>query len=165
MRSKVLREESIGPPSNYLGGKLQDATLNNGIKAWEFGSCQYVRSAVKNFKEHILAKGEKLSYKAPTPLSSEYCPEIDTSPKMYENDAMYYHSLIGVLCWIVELGPANIYVEVSMMSSHLALSRVGYLKELFHIFVYLKAHHNTEMVFDPTLLGHHLIILVANSKM
>ncbi len=36
-----------------------------------------------------------------------------------------------------------------MMSSHLALSRVGHLKELFHIFTYLKAHHNTEMVFNP----------------
>ncbi len=37
-----------------------------------------------------------------------------------------------------------------MMPSHLALLRVGYLKELFHIFAYLKAHHNTEMVFDLT---------------
>ncbi len=84
-----------------------------------------------------MAKKKKLAYKAPTPLSSEYCPEIDTSPKMYENDAMYYHSLIGVLCWIVELGPANIYVEVSMMSSHLALLRVGNLKEIFRIFAFL----------------------------
>jgi hypothetical protein len=112
-----------------------------------------------------LAKGEKLPYKAPTPLSSEYCPEINMPPKLNEDDSRYYHSLIGVLCWIVELGRADIYVEVSMMSSHLALLRVEHLKELFHIFAYLKAHHNTEMVFDPTLLGHHLIILVANSKM
>jgi hypothetical protein len=34
------------------------------------------------------------------------------------------------------------------MSSHLALSRVGHLKELFHIFACLKAHHNTKMVFN-----------------
>jgi hypothetical protein len=112
-----------------------------------------------------LAKGEKLSYKAPTPLSSEYCPEIDTSPELNEDDSMYYCCLISVLRWFVELGCVDIYVEVFMMSSHLALSRVGHLKELFHIFAYLKAYHNTEMVFDPMLLGHHLIILVANSKM
>jgi hypothetical protein len=37
-----------------------------------------------------------------------------------------------------------------MMSSHLALLRVGHLKELFHIFAYLKPHYNTEMVFNPT---------------
>jgi hypothetical protein len=41
-------------------------------------------------------------------------------------------------------------VEVSMMSSHLALPCVGHLKEVFHMFAYLKAHHNTEIVFDST---------------
>ncbi len=41
-------------------------------------------------------------------------------------------------------------VEVSMMSSHLVMPRVGHLKEVFHMFAYLKAHHNTEMAFDPT---------------
>jgi hypothetical protein len=40
--------------------------------------------------------------------------------------------------------------EVSMMSSHLTLPRVGHLKEVFHMFAYLKAHSNTELVFDPT---------------
>ncbi len=39
--------------------------------------------------------------------------------------------------------------EVSMMSSHLVLPRVGHLKEVFHMFAYLKAHSNTELVFDP----------------
>jgi hypothetical protein len=37
-----------------------------------------------------------------------------------------------------------------MMSSHLALLREGHLKELYHIFAYLKARPNAEMVFDPT---------------
>lgn len=37
-----------------------------------------------------------------------------------------------------------------MMSSHLALPREGHLKEVYHIFAYLKAHPNAEMVFDPT---------------
>ena len=30
------------------------------------------------------------------------------------------------------------------------LPRVGHLKEVFHMFAYLKAHHDTEMVFYPT---------------
>ena len=59
------------------------------------------------------------------------------------------HTLIGVLRWIVELGRVDIDVEVSMMSSHLALLREGHLKELYHIFAYLKARPNAEMVFDP----------------
>jgi hypothetical protein len=105
---------------------------------------------VKNIKEHLQAKGEKLSYKAPTPLSSGYRPEIDITPELNNKDATCYYSLIGVLWWIVKLGQADINVEVSMMSSHLALLRVGHLKELFHIFAYLKAHHNTETVFNLT---------------
>jgi hypothetical protein len=40
-----------------------------------------------------------------------------------------------------------------MMSSHLALPREGHQKELYHIFAYLKARSNAEMVFDPTLLN------------
>ena len=41
-------------------------------------------------------------------------------------------------------------VEVSMMSSHLALPRKGHLGQVFHIFGYLKKHHNAEIPFDPT---------------
>ena len=141
----VLQDESIGPPSQYLGGKLREVTLENGAKAWAFGSCQYVQYAVRNVEE----AGEKLPYN-PTPLSSGYCPEIDVSPELGETDASHFHSLVGVLRWIVELGRVDIDVEVSMMSSHLALPRVGHLKEIYHIFAYLKAHSNTEMVFDPT---------------
>jgi hypothetical protein len=91
----VLCKESIGMPSNYLGGKLQEVTLENGVVAWAFGSCQYVQLAVKNVEEHFQAKEEKLPYKAPTPLSSGYCPEIDNSPELNDNNATYYHSLMG----------------------------------------------------------------------
>jgi hypothetical protein len=42
-------------------------------------------------------KGEKFPYKAPSPLSSGYCPEIDISPEMNNGDATYYHSSIGIL--------------------------------------------------------------------
>jgi hypothetical protein len=48
------------------------------------------------------------------------------------------------------LGRVDIDVEVSMMSSHLALPQTEHLKEIYHIFAYLKAHSNTEMVFNPT---------------
>ena len=37
-----------------------------------------------------------------------------------------------------------------MMSSHLALPREGYLDQVFHIFMYLKKHHNSALVFDPS---------------
>jgi hypothetical protein len=92
----------------------------------------------------------KLPCKAPNPLTFDYRPEIDVSQELEEDDASYYQTLIGVLRWIVELGRIDIDCEVSMMSSHMALPREGHLKELYHIFAYLKAHANAEMVFDPT---------------
>ena len=90
----------------------------------------------------------KLPYKAPTLISHGFCPETDVSPELGEADASSFHSLLGVLQWIVELGKVDINVELSMMSSHLALPQVGHLIEIYHIFAYLKAHSNTEMVFD-----------------
>ncbi len=100
----MLWEESSGPPFRYLGGKLCEVTLENGNKAWAFGSCQYVQYAVQNVENHLAKSGEKLPDKAPTPLSSGYHPEIDVSSKLGESEASYFHSLVGVLRWIVELG-------------------------------------------------------------
>ncbi len=124
-------------------------TLESGIEAWAFGSCQYAQSAVCNVEDHLTKAGEKLPYKAPTLLSSGYHPEIDVSPELGEDDVSYFHSLVRVLRWIVKLGRVDIDVKVLMMSSHLALPRVGHLKEIYLIFAYLKAHSNTKMVFNP----------------
>ena len=47
-------------------------------------------------------------------------------------------------------GRVDVNVEVSMLSSHLALPREGHVQELFRVFAYLRKHLNSEMVFDPT---------------
>ena len=52
----MLKEESIGPPDIYLGGKLRELTLENGIKAWSFSSSQYVQSAVQNVETYLKEK-------------------------------------------------------------------------------------------------------------
>jgi hypothetical protein len=93
----VLQEESIGPLPQYLGGKLCEVTLENGTKAWAFGSCQYLQAAICNMEDHHAKTGEKLPYKAPTLLSSRYHPEIDVSPELGDTDSSYFHSLVGVL--------------------------------------------------------------------
>ena len=146
-----LKEESIGKPSQYLGGKLREVELENGTNCWAFGSAQYCKSAVENVEAYLAKKGMTLQAKAPTPLSNGYRPELDVSPECGPADAAYYHSLIGILRWIVELGRADLSTEVSMMSSHLALPREGHLKEVLHIFAHLKKHHNAEIVFDPSV--------------
>ena len=146
-----LKEESIGPPKLYLGGQMRQVEMSNGAKAWAFGSAQYVKAAVENVKSYLSKKGKNLPKKARTPLSSGYRPEIDVSDELEGDEATYYQSLIGVLRWMVELGRIDITVEVSMMSSHLALPRQGHLEQVYHMFSYLDKHHNAEMPFDPTV--------------
>ena len=145
-----LKEESIGPPDIYLGGKLRKVQLENGVHAWAFGSSQYVQAAVQNVEKQLREKHLQLPAKALTPLPTDYRPEVDVSNALDADESAHYQSLIGILRWIVELGRVDICCEVSMMSSHLALPREGHLLRVYHIFAYLKRHHNAEMVFDPT---------------
>ena len=59
-----LKEESIGPPTLYLGGHVRKLQLDNGVRAWSFGSSQYVNAAVKNV-ETFMSKEETSRWKLP----------------------------------------------------------------------------------------------------
>ena len=149
----LLEEESIGPPTVYLGGRVCKEQLVNGVWAWSFSSSQYVPSAIKNVEEYVGRPKNshlKIPSKAETPLMTSYRPELDVSPELMPRDSTYYQSLIGILQWIVELGRINICLEVLMMSSHLAMPRKGHLDQVLHIFTYLRKYHNTEQVYDPS---------------
>ena len=148
-----LKEEPIGPPTVYLGGRVRKVQLENGAWALSFGSSQYVQSAVKNVEEY-LARSEnshlKIPSKAETPLMTSYRPELDVSLELTPRDSAYYQSLIGILWWIVELGRIDICLEVSMILSHLAMPRKGHHNQVLHIFAYLRKYHNTELVYYPS---------------
>ena len=92
----------------------------------------------------------KMPNKADTHLTTIYRPELDVSRELNESEAAYYQSLIGILRWIVELGRVDVCLEVSMMSSHLPLTREGHLEQVLHIFAYLKKYHTSELVYDPS---------------
>ena len=145
-----LKEKSIGPPEIYLGGRMREVTLENGVKAWSFGSSQYCRAAVANVQTYLQERGWKLPKKAETPIQTSYRPELDISEELNFADGAYYQSLIGILRWMVELGRVDICLEVSMLSSHMAMPRQGHLDQVFHMFAYLKKYHNSCLVFDPT---------------
>ena len=151
-----LKPKSIGPPSLYLGGHLRQVRVDDGTNAWAFSSTQYVQAAVANVESYLEKKGERLKAKSTSPLPRDYRPEADVSEELGDAEASYYQSLIGVLRWMVELGRVDVCTEVSMLSSHLALPRRGHLEALFHLFSYLKSHHNSEMVFDPSVPDHDM---------
>lgn len=97
-----LKEKSIGDPLQYLGAKLHQIKIENGIDCWGFSSTQYVHDAVTNDEQYLKLKDEKLVAKALAPFKTGYCPQIDVTKELREDDATYYQSLIGVLRWIVE---------------------------------------------------------------
>ena len=146
-----LKESSIGPPNQCLGVHMRKVELNNGVHAWAFSSSIYVTEAVKNVERQLEKTSFKLPRKAETLLQTSYHPEIDTTPELSRNDAAYYQLLIDMLQWMVELGRVDICIEVSMMSSQLALPRECHLEQLYHIFAHINKYYNTERVFDPTI--------------
>ena len=81
---------------------------------------------------------------------SNYHLEADVSPELLLTQASYYQFLIGVLCWIVELGRADLVMEISALVSTMALPREGHICAVYQMFAFLKTRHNGVMVFDPT---------------
>ena len=86
-----LKEESIGPPKIYLGGHCRKVQLENGVKAWDFSSSQYVQAAAKNVEEYVKDK-ENLNIpgRAETPMQTSYRPKLDVSMELTPILASYY---------------------------------------------------------------------------
>jgi hypothetical protein len=120
--------------------------------AWAQSPSKYIQEAVRNVEEYLKTKGgdRRLAKVAKAPFPVGYSAELDISPELEPEEANYYQSQIGVLRWMVELGRVDIITEVSVLASHLALPREGHMEAVFHIFAYLKAKHNSRMVFDPS---------------
>ena len=113
---------------------------------------KYVSEAVKNCEAHLWKNyNGKYSFpkKAPDAFPVGYQPEIDISEPLNPEEASYYASVIGIMRWMVEIGRIDIATELSLLSSHLAYPREGHMECALHTMVYLKAHKNSMMVFDP----------------
>ena len=145
-----LKKESVGPPKLYLGGKLSKIELPNGVVSWAISSSKYIHNALKNLESILDKHGLTLRRGTNSPLPGNYRPECDVTPVCEVSNARLYASLIGILRWLVELGRIDIACEVSMMSSHTAMPREGHLNHVLYIFSYLKQHHNSRLVLDPT---------------
>ncbi len=77
----------------------------------------------------LLKTGHTLKGKPSTPMQAGYRPELDVSTVLQPEQANYYSSLIGILRWAVELGRIDIYIDVTLLSSHLAQPHIGHLEQ------------------------------------
>ena len=87
---------------------------------------------------------------APNPFAGGYRPATDMTDPLDPDRSSYYHTMIGVMRWMVELGRIEIATEFSILSSHLAYLREGHFKCALHMIGYLKWKHNSRLFFDPT---------------
>ena len=146
-----MKVNSRSIPKSYLGGQMNAVILLNNVQAWSFNSGKYVQEAISNVEKHIFTEYDThFPMRVTTSFTSAYRPELDTSRELTDERVLYFMSLIGILRWAVELGRIDITTEVSELSSFLAAPWDGHLNQALYIFVYLKKHHNSGIVFDPT---------------
>ncbi len=127
--------------------------LENGVWTWDLSLSKYVQESVqncKNYMEENLPKFYKLTRVVQNPFHTDYRPELDLSPELPPAHTSYYQSLMGIFWWMIELGRVDIYMEVSMLSSHMALLRQGHLEVALHVMLYLSLHHNSQLCMVPT---------------
>eukprot|EP00934_Nitzschia_sp_Nitz4_P001939 Nitzschia sp. Nitz4//scaffold485_size5303//233//968//NITZ4_009229-RA/size5303-snap-gene-0.0-mRNA-1//1//CDS//3329552890//1939//frame0 len=122
-----MKKDAIGKPKYYLGAKVTEVTLENGVKAWGMSSSKYIQVAVRKSGRQAQTEGRKLIARGPTPFPVEYAPELDTSRELEAEEANFFQSQIGILHWMVELGRIDIMMEVSI--SRNAIGFYGDVKE------------------------------------
>ena len=144
-----LKNDKIAEPENYLGTGLSKMMTANGRECWSMSPEKYCNADVLNIEHKLSEEGKRLPNKCKTPLKSEYRPELDVFQELKADGVQYYMELIGLLRWAVEIGRVDILYETSIMSTHLALPRVGHLEQLFHVFGYLKENPKQKIAFDP----------------
>lgn len=151
----LLKEGSIGKPERYLGSTIGQHQFPGDEKpCWSMSSQSYVKEAIRNVNNWLSKRDESLKKKASSVLPPSYRPELDISPLCNDKDVQFYHSQIGVLRWMVELGRVDICCEVSMLASHSAMPRQGHLDAVLHVFAYLNSHDRSKIVFDPSYVEH-----------
>ena len=83
-------------------------------------SRDYIKAAVNNLEERLKVQKKKLPSRAPTPMTSNYQPEMNSSPELDSDGIMMFQELIGMLRWAIEIGRVDILMEVSTLSAYQA---------------------------------------------
>ena len=59
----------------------------------------------------------------------------------------YFQEIIIQLCWTVDIVHVEILLETSLLKSYLAMSCIGHLEQVLHIFGYLESHPKRKLSF------------------
>ena len=136
----------------YKIDKFFKMKAGSSVTARAISPSKYVNEAVNNSEKWIQENmpEHKHSSRATNPFPTDYDPDLVTTNELDEDQATYYQTQIGILCWIVELVRIDIATEVPLSASHVALPRTGPLQTVFHIYLYLKERINSRLALDPS---------------
>jgi hypothetical protein len=112
-----LKPSLLGDPDIYLGAKLKQNRLSNGVIAWGCSPSKYIDQAGENCQIHLTEKlNVKYSIPARTdnPFPVDYDPSTDLSDILDPECLSFYQHLIDVMRWMVELGGIDIVTKISM---------------------------------------------------
>ena len=144
-----LKGGKASAPDMYLGVSLEKCANHNGTLSWSMSPEKYVAASILNVEEKLVNDGLTLPTNCKTPMKQGYHPSDDISVELDDKDLRYFQELIGILRWAIEIGRLDILLEVSLLSSHLALPRKGHLEQVYHIFGYLKKGSRRRILMDP----------------
>ena len=93
----LLKPESVGTSKLYLGGKLSQRDLPNGVHMQTISASKYIQHALKNLEGILQKHGLRLRRNTISPSPRDYHPEQDAAPECNIDNARLYASLIGIL--------------------------------------------------------------------
>jgi hypothetical protein len=148
-----FKNNAVEEPENYLGAKLQKRKLED-TEMWTMSSSTYTDAALKNLDNQLKGTRWTIPKSAPTPLPSDYHPELDDTELLDDEDRTLFQELIGIIRWATEIGRVDVLYEVSVLSQYQAQPREGHLQNLLRIFAYWKSSPKISLYFDPRLPRH-----------
>ena len=110
---------------------------------------KYVKAAIDHFEARLAKSDLRLPSKCDTLVSTGYHTSEEVTREMDTKGFHTYQELIGILRLAIYIGRIDIILKVSMLSSHLALPRIGHLLAVYWIFRYLKQVLKRKLYFDP----------------
>ena len=133
----------------YLGASIQKVETADGTKCWMMSAEKYVKDSVENVELKLANRNCRLPSCCDTPVATTYHPSEVVTKEINSEGLQVYQDLIGILRWAVNIGRVDILLELSLLSSQLALLCVGHLQAIYRVFGYIKQVPKRKLYFDP----------------
>ena len=91
----------------------------------------------------------KLLARETTAMTSNCRPELDATAELDANDITMFQEFIGDLRWATEIGRVDILHEVLVLSVFESEPREGHLRQVLHMFSFMKNNPKLTIHFDP----------------